>query len=100
MIFEAMKEGSRIVQIYRKEAQYEIDDETQKAFKFSGNNRVVQIPYTAALSQIAGYQERDSRVYRYEIKVSARTFNKWFGYLLVSSTVLFATFLYISGRLL
>ncbi len=100
MIFQAMKEGSRIVQVYRKEAQYEIDDETQKAFKFSGENRVVQIPYTAALSQIAGYQEQDSRVYRYEVKVSARTFNKWFGFAMLFGSILFTYYLYISGRLL
>lgn len=100
MIFQAMKEGSRIVKIYREEAQYEINDETRKAFKFSDDKRIIQIPYTAALSQIASHREHDNRVYRYELKVSQRTFSKWFGWTLLGVTIFLAAYLLITGQLL
>lgn len=88
------------MQVYRKEAQYEIDDEQRKAFKFTSDNRVIQLPYTAALAQVAGHREHDNRVYRYELKVSRRTFSKWFGWTLLGVTIFLAVYLLITGQLL
>jgi len=99
MIFERMNGNSRLVKVYQETVSFEINDESQQAHKLTGDGRMVSVPYTHALSMIAGYRERDERVYRYELKVSPRKFYSVAGWTLITVTSLWALWLLVRGWL-
>lgn len=92
MVFEAVSDdGKRIVEVYERRVAYECEDGYWYV-RGDGNRRPISVE--AAMKEIAGWRERDSRYYKHTIRVSSKAMHGIIGIIVLSVTIALAIYVF------
>lgn len=102
MLFDAMDEKTRIVEVYDKVVTYKFQD--GQAYRVTDNGALVSTDYNTAMLEIEQYKERDGRHYKHDLQIGGsfalNISRRKFGLLLIIGTAILAAWLYSQGYLL